>query len=106
MSTFVPPPPKDLIQAFIGEIDQNIAEMDDTIAQLTQMLAGANARLHGLLCSKSVLEDKLAEWANLPETSDTPSLQSEQLAFPFAQTDDLTHYELPDNVVPFTHGSN
>lgn len=94
MSTFVPPPPKELIQAFIGEIDQNIAEMDDTIAQLTQMLAGANARLHGLLCSKSVLEDKLDEWGVDP-ASDTSSAQ---LEFDFAAT--------PDNVVPFAHGSN
>jgi hypothetical protein len=95
MSDFVPPPPKDLIEAFIGEIDQNIEEMDGTIAQLTQMLAAAKARLHGLLCSKSVLEDKLEEWADLD--SDTASAQPEQLELPL---------ELPDNVVPFTHGSN
>ena len=97
MSTFVPPPPTELLTAYIAEIEQGINEMDDTIAQLKQMSAGAQARLHGLLCAKSVIEDKLAEWADLPETSDTASSQPEQLEFPL---------ELPDSVVPFTHGSN
>jgi hypothetical protein len=101
MSTFVPPSPKELLSAYIVEIDQHINEMDDSIVQINHALAATQARLHALLCAKSVLEDKLVDWDNLPETSDTPSLQEEQLEFPFPQTD-----ELPDNIVPFTHGVN
>jgi len=84
MGAFVPPPPKELVEAYINEINGNIEEMDGTIVQLNQMLAASQARLHGLLCSKSILENWLGE-------------QPEQLELPFPE---------PDNIVRFEHGSN
>lgn len=91
MSTFVPPLPEDLVKATVQEMQNDIDEMDGTITQLTHMLAAAQARLHGLLCSKSILDD----W--LDENSDSPTEQPEQLELPFPE---------PDNIVPFNHGSN
>jgi hypothetical protein len=91
MGAFIPPPPADLVKATVQEMQNDIDEMDGTIAQLTHMLAAAQARLHGLLCSKSILDD----W--LDENSDSPTEQPEQLELPFPEL---------DNVVRFEHGSN
>lgn len=88
MSDFTPPPPKDLISAFIGEIDNGLDEMDGTIAQLTQMLGAAKARLHGLLCAKSVLESKLEEW----EGCDPPLEIPDQLELPLGTSENVVSF--------------